>query len=262
MIYFTGDTHREIDVHKLNTTNWPEQMNLTKDDYLIILGDFGCVWDGGKSDLWWQKWHNDKPYTTLFVPGNHENYDLLCQYPAEEWHGGIVRRIQPSVLMLERGYIFEIGGKTIFAMGGAQSHDKEYRVMGETMWADEMPNDGEYEVALGNLELCGNKVDLILTHCAPYKIEDKIFSRSIAPQSDALTRFLQSVDDDTEYDLWLFGHYHIDTMIDEKHICLYDCVASLDEIVARRDELLQNEQFSEQHQDSSKQYQMTIHMEE
>lgn len=259
MIYFTGDTHQGIDAHKLSACNWPEQKKLTKDDYLIILGDFGCVWDGSKNDLWWQEWHNDKPYTTLFVPGNHENYDLLRQYPAEEWHGGIVRRIQPTVLMLERGYVFEIGGKTIFTMGGAQSHDKEYRVMGKTMWADEMPNDGEYEVALGNLELCRNKVDLILTHCAPCEIEDKIFNRKI-PQSDALTRFLQTVDDDTDYDLWLFGHYHLDALIDEKHLCLYQTVASLDSILARRDALM-DEQCPEQCQDSGKQYQFT-YMEE
>lgn len=129
------------------------------------------------------------------------------------------------------------------------------------MWADEMPNDGEYEVALGNLELCGNKVDLILSHCAPCRIEDRILSR-YQPMWDRLTSFLQDVSYTTGYDLWLFGHYHIDAMIDEKHICLYDCVASLDEIVARRDELIRAEQSSEQYQDTSKQYQMTIHMEE
>lgn len=242
MIYFTGDTHQGIDIHKLRNVTWPEQKNLSKDDYLIILGDFGCVWDGSKNDKYWQTWHNNKRYTTLFVPGNHENYELLRQYPAEEWNGGIVRRIMPSVLMLERGYVFDIDGKKIFAMGGAQSHDMEYRIPGRSWWADELPNDGEYEVARGNLELAGNKVDLIISHCAPAKIEKEIFSRSIPPSHSRLSRFFQhEVADAVDYDLWLFGHYHLDAMIDRQHLCMYNCVLSYDEIIARRDELFRGE---------------------
>lgn len=41
MIYFTGDIHGEIDIGKLSYRNWAESRNLTADDYLIIMGDFG-----------------------------------------------------------------------------------------------------------------------------------------------------------------------------------------------------------------------------
>ena len=44
MIFITGDTHIPDDVHKLNTTNFPRQKELTKSDYMIICGDFGGVW--------------------------------------------------------------------------------------------------------------------------------------------------------------------------------------------------------------------------
>ena len=54
MIYVTGDTHCPIDIRKLSTKNFTEQRNLTKDDALILCGDFGAVWDGGKEDLFWQ----------------------------------------------------------------------------------------------------------------------------------------------------------------------------------------------------------------
>ena len=64
-----------------------------------------------------------RPFTTLFAAGNHENYDALRAYPLEDWHGGKIRRIRPSVLLLERGQVFDVGGKRIFAMGGASSHD-------------------------------------------------------------------------------------------------------------------------------------------
>jgi hypothetical protein len=46
MIYITGDTHGMIDWEKLNTTEFPEQKSLTRDDYVIVVGDFGGVWDG------------------------------------------------------------------------------------------------------------------------------------------------------------------------------------------------------------------------
>ena len=85
MIYITGDTHGTIDWEKINTTRFPEQKNLTKDDYLIILGDFGGVWDGADQDRYILKTYEKRNFTTLFIDGNHENHDLLNKYPFEEW---------------------------------------------------------------------------------------------------------------------------------------------------------------------------------
>ena len=44
MIYITGDTHIPYDVTKLTTKAFPEQKKLTKNDYVLICGDFGGVW--------------------------------------------------------------------------------------------------------------------------------------------------------------------------------------------------------------------------
>lgn len=43
MMYVTGDCH--ADFSRFSTDNFPEQKNLTKDDYIIICGDFGGVWN-------------------------------------------------------------------------------------------------------------------------------------------------------------------------------------------------------------------------
>lgn len=43
MIYITGDTHIPIDIGKLSTSRFPKQKSLTKDDYVIVCGDFGGV---------------------------------------------------------------------------------------------------------------------------------------------------------------------------------------------------------------------------
>lgn len=90
MVYVTGDTHIPIDISKLNTTNFPEQRNMTKDDYVIILGDFGLIWKSEQDgeELYWTKWLNEKNFTTLFLDGNHENHDILNKYPEIAWYSG------------------------------------------------------------------------------------------------------------------------------------------------------------------------------
>ena len=54
---------------------------MTKEDYVIICGDFGGVWNKeveNKEEKHLLDWLEEKPFTTLFVDGNHEN---LCQCP-------------------------------------------------------------------------------------------------------------------------------------------------------------------------------------
>ncbi len=104
MIYFTGDTHREQDVAKINPDDkFPKGKELTSDDYLIVMGDFGFVYDGGKGDKFWLDWLESLPWTTCFIDGNHENFDLLNQYPQEQWHGGQIHRIRSNIVHLMRG---------------------------------------------------------------------------------------------------------------------------------------------------------------
>ena len=118
-IFITGDTHG--DFSRLLPAAFHEQRDLTKEDYLIICGDFGGVWDGGDAEQQWLDWLETRSFTTLFVSGNHENYDLLRNYPISQWHGGLVQAIRPSVLHLMRGQLYNICGKRIFTMGGASS---------------------------------------------------------------------------------------------------------------------------------------------
>ena len=89
MIYITGDCHREY--RRFNTQNFPEQKEMTKEDYVIICGDFGGVWSFEKEDKEEKHlldWLEEKPFTTLYVDGNHENFDRLYGYPIEHWQGG------------------------------------------------------------------------------------------------------------------------------------------------------------------------------
>ena len=52
VIYITGDCHS--DFVRFNKENFPEQKEMCKDDYVIICGDFGGVWDTEESKR--EKW--------------------------------------------------------------------------------------------------------------------------------------------------------------------------------------------------------------
>ena len=58
-----------------------------------------------------------KPFTTLFVDGNHENFDLLNALPERRWNGGRVHVVREHILHLMRGQVFAFGGLTWFTIG-------------------------------------------------------------------------------------------------------------------------------------------------
>ena len=43
MIYITGDCHGNFE--RFNASIFPEQNEMTKDDHVIVCGDFGGVWN-------------------------------------------------------------------------------------------------------------------------------------------------------------------------------------------------------------------------
>ena len=143
MIFVTGDTHG--DFTRFATGNFPEQKEMTKDDFVIICGDFGGVWDGSKTERYWLDWLESKPFTTLFVSGNHENYDMLARLPVEQWNGGKVHIIEDNMIHLMRGQIFTIDGLKFFTFGGAYSIDKMSRAEGISWFPEEIPSREEYE---------------------------------------------------------------------------------------------------------------------
>ena len=57
--------------------------SLTSDDYLIIAGDFGFPWDFSAEECADIAWLESRPYTVLFVDGNHERFDHWAERPME-----------------------------------------------------------------------------------------------------------------------------------------------------------------------------------
>lgn len=224
MIYTTGDTHIPIDVSKLNTTNFLQQKTMTKNDYVIICGDFGGVWDGSKSDQYWLKWFKERNFTTLFVDGNHENFDLLSKYPVQEWNGGLVHKINDSVIHLMRGQVYLINGLKIFTMGGATSVDKWRRTEGVSWWKEEIPSQEEFNAAMDNLDKHNWDVDIVITHTTSLKRMD---SMGYKKENNPLNKFFDLLEENLKYKHWYFGHFHEDIYFDEKHTAIYNKIIQI-----------------------------------
>lgn len=241
MIYITGDCHG--DYRRFNKEIFSEQREMTKDDYVIICGDFG-YWDQSNEQQYWLKWLDNKSYTTLWIDGNHENYDLLSECEISEWKGGKVNFICPSVIHLMRGQVFELEGKRFFTFGGAQSHDIQggilektdpdfakkrrildqqwmpYRINHFSWWKEEMPCPEEYQEGIQNLEKVNWNVDYIITHCCASSTQATISAGDFEP--DELTTYLEMVHSKCDYRKWFFGHYHGNKAVNDKEILLYE----------------------------------------
>ena len=223
---------------------------MTKDDMVIITGDFGGVWFGDSRDDETLDWLERLPFTLAFVCGNHENYDALERYPVAEWHGGKVHRIRPHVLHLMRGQIFELEGCRFFTMGGAKSHDIEdgilepdtpdferrltmlqrkprarYRINHISWWAQELPSDEEYAEARRNLDAVGWAGGLHHHPLRPHQHRP----HGDPPQRGGPAHGLPArcTGKRAKYHYWLFGHYHDNKAVDEKHILLWEQIVQI-----------------------------------
>ena len=121
MIYVTGDLHGELERLKAKSFR-----KLKKGDTVIVCGDFGFLWEGGKKEERLLKKLGRLKYRLLFLDGCHENYDLLDRYPVSGFSGGQAQVLSGNLIHLLRGQVYTIEGRTVFAMGGGVCGDHQY----------------------------------------------------------------------------------------------------------------------------------------
>lgn len=221
-IYVTGDCHGSFERfsdHRIRK-NLPE---LAENDIIIIAGDIGLIWGEkdplhvgpyltklSKNDLYWKKWLENKPYTFLFVDGNHENFDLLESFPHVEKFGSQAGQIGTNIFHLLRGQIYNICGKTFFTMGGATSIDKSYRTPHISWWSREIPTSKEWETAFKNLDAYDWNVDYVITHTAPDYFLNNRRDFEVWPDGCPVRQMLNRIAQNLTWKKWYFGHYHED----------------------------------------------------
>lgn len=231
-VYVTGDVHgrAEHGSSRFAFKNWPLGRTLTRDDVVIVAGDFGFVWDGSNAERYWLDWFESKPWTTCFVDGNHENHRMLAELPVREWNGGLVHEVRPRVLHLMRGEVYDITETTVLTMGGATSHDRQHRREGRSWWPEEMPSEEEMEHCRTSLDRVSWRVDRVVTHEAPAALAEKLCrERGREYRDDLLQRFLGELDERLDYRAWFFGHYHDDKWCDAKHRLIYQDIVPIED---------------------------------
>jgi len=253
LIYITGDTHGDFKRFSKKAIQ-KQQLQFSEQDYIIVCGDLGLCWAEDGEFTYNCKFFAEKPYTLLWVQGNHENYDMIEKYPLEMWHGGKVRHIvRDKVILLERGQVFEVDGHSLFTFGGASTHDIQggvldrkdpkfqekkrraarlelpYRIIHESWWPQELPTEEEMQEGIRNLEKVDYRVDYVISHCCASQLQEYLNGiTGQKNQPDVLTEYFSRLEEKMEYKKWFFGHYHQDMAIDEKHQLMYHAIVSAD----------------------------------
>lgn len=241
-IYVSGDCHGQFS--KFNTTVFSEQKKMNPNDYVILCGDTALTWDSSKETKHWVKWLAKKSYTTLWVDGNHENFDILYSLPVEEWKGGKVHFLAPNVIHLMRGQVYDLAGVKIFTFGGAKSHDIDggifemddpnlklklrqceknhqfCRINHRNWWKEELPSKEEMEEGRKNLEAHNWEVDFIVTHCCASSTQAAISDGTY--KQDILTDYFEEIKQKCKFKKWFFGHYHDNQNVSDKEILIYE----------------------------------------
>lgn len=208
MIYLTSDLHgnqRELTriVQRLR------RQSGTK--YLFIAGDFGFLLTGSRQEQFFlDDLERVSDIVFVVVPGNHEGYPNIQQYPVQNWNGANVRRVRENIVYLERGEIVTVEGRSVFGFGGACSRDKAFRKENGWPWyAEELPSEEEYANGFTVLQRHHGSVDLIITHSPPGEVQKALGIERIAEETQ-LNCYLDEILKTVQADTWFFGHYHLD----------------------------------------------------
>jgi hypothetical protein len=229
MIYLTGDPHGSHTINKLASSRFPEGKTLTKSDYVVILGDFGLLWkdEPDNNERYWMEWLTEKPWTTIVVPGNHENWKRIYDLKCVNKFGAPIRKYNESIYIMKRGEIYNLDNKTIFNMGGAMSIDRNVRILDKSWWEEEIPTLEEFEHGLENLDRYNWKVDYIFGHTTSNAAIDHMFK----PRwkiNDAVSTYWDEIVKNATFRMFYFGHWHKDQEW-KKYRALYHEVVLLGE---------------------------------
>lgn len=163
--------------------NYDDYLQLIKNQkYSIQLGDFG--FDYSVLD-------KINPANHRIVPGNHDNYDKIGEYP--------------HFLQHDYGF-FELGGVEFFYIRGAHSIDRQYRVEGISWWPQEQISYKSGQTLLKNILEWRPK--MILSHDCPSQFLKLIFKEKYHQYPSMTHELLTQLFELWQPKYWFCGHYH------------------------------------------------------
>ncbi len=230
-VYITGDTHGDLTDPRINSWSREYRLkDLTEDDTLIVLGDWGFDFTEGTWKAYLRMPHRHR---VAFIRGNHDNVDILNPLPRINLFGDEVGDFGNNTYWLLDGHMYTIEGKRFFCFGGAASIDKDYRVFMEMLegrhrrywWPEEVPSDEDFRRAKETLGRNGYSFDYFLTHCCRPDLKAVVLNTWKHDFNDPTEVMVKELEDlvkanDGSYKGHYFGHYHTDVHSGIEH-CLY-----------------------------------------
>lgn len=197
-------------------------LKLSSGDILIVCGDFGYIWNGGKTEREYIEYLGSRKFTVAFIDGTHDNLDYINSCRLTCWKGGMIHRIHGNLIHLMRGQLFDIDGNTFFTFGGGESTDKDMRIENGLWWKEEIPSPQEMTEGAKNLDEHARRVDYILTHEPPSLVKSAmLLRRGSADRVNKLNGYFEEIDEMCEYKHWYFGSLHEDRLVTPKHTCVF-----------------------------------------
>lgn len=229
MVYITGDTHARFE----RVFDFCMHNETTINDVLIILGDAGINYHLNSLDIKLKKELAKCPITLFCIHGNHEERPYNIQtYDEKIWHKGSVyyEPEYPNIVFAKDGEVYDFDGKKAFAIGGAYSIDKYYRLRNGYSWfASEQPNEDIKTSVEQNLNKLKWKIDFLLSHTCPIKYEPiEVFLPNINQTTvdKSVEEWLGYIENKLEYEKWFCGHFHTNKKIDNM-VFLYEKIEKL-----------------------------------
>lgn len=224
-IYVTGDIHGDIASREFLLRKY-----LTKDDILLVLGDFGYSWNEDAI----KEWNSKKfKFTTISLFGNHENFSIIKELPRVKKYDSNLISLNKNTFYVENGEMLNIKGIKFFCFGGALSIDKELRIPFVSWWPEEIPSNEEYDHALITLASNDFKFDYLLTHTCDRNLKNEIFRYPYEfndPTEIMIERFKELISNKGSYNKHYFGHHH-SYEVKDNVIGLYTEVVELNDCI-------------------------------
>jgi len=222
LIYLTGDPHGNFNRIQL----FCEEFNTSKDDIMIILGDAGINYYGGKKDLKLKEELSTWPITLFMVRGNHEmNPENIPSYIERSFLDGtvLIEPEYPNLIFAKDGEVYTLNvegeNRKAIVIGGAYSVDKYYRLSKGYRWFDdEQPSEEVKARVEKKLTEIDWKVDYVLTHTAPIRYEPREWFLTMIDQStvdNSTEIWLDDIFEKLQFEKWYCGHYHGAKTIDK-----------------------------------------------
>jgi len=212
MVYITGDTHGDYG-------RFSKIKGIRKGDTLIVCGDFGFIWDGGKRENRLLKKIGKLKYNVTFIDGIHENFKLLNSYEPEIWQGGKTLHIDGNLRYLCRGQVFELDKMTFLTLGGG-APDSDDILPAEFDVKDCIPDRSVFNEAVNNLKTHGNTVDYIVSYEPPARISQSVLLNKRKRRESV--NFHDVFAENINFKKWFFGKFHINKSITPKYTALFE----------------------------------------